>query len=56
MRVGRQHAAIEAAVTAAGLPHTLLRPQSFMRNTLAAAPTVAAAGAISQPFGRAGLP
>jgi uncharacterized protein YbjT (DUF2867 family) len=55
MRVGRQHAEVEAAVTASGLPYTLLRPQSFMQNTLAAAPTVAAEGTIYQPFGRGRL-
>src|SRR5215218_8804718 len=57
MRVGRQHAEIEDAVTASGLPYTLLRPQSFMQNTLAAAPTVAAEGTISQPYkdGRLGM-
>jgi uncharacterized protein YbjT (DUF2867 family) len=55
MRVGRQHAEIEAAVAASGLPYTLLRPQSFMQNTLAAAPTVAAEGAIYQPFKRGRL-
>jgi uncharacterized protein YbjT (DUF2867 family) len=55
MRVARQHAEIEAAVRASGLPYTLLRPQSFMQNTLAAAPTVAAEGVIYQPFGRGRL-
>jgi uncharacterized protein YbjT (DUF2867 family) len=56
-RVGRQHAEIEDALPASGLPHTLLRPQSFMQNTLMAAPTVAAEGAIYQPFkdGRLGM-
>jgi uncharacterized protein YbjT (DUF2867 family) len=49
-RVGRQHAAIEDALAASGLPYTVLRPQSFMQNTLTAAPTVAAEGAIYQPF------
>jgi uncharacterized protein YbjT (DUF2867 family) len=55
MRVARQHAEVEAAVTASGLPYTVLRPQSFMQNTLAAAPTVAAEGTIYQPFGRGRL-
>jgi uncharacterized protein YbjT (DUF2867 family) len=55
MRVGRQHAEIEALVRASGLPYTLLRPQSFMQNTLAAAPTVAAEGAIYQPCKRGRL-
>jgi uncharacterized protein YbjT (DUF2867 family) len=55
MRVGRQHAEVEDLVRASGLPYTLLRPQSFMQNTLAAAPTVAAEGALYQPFGRGRL-
>ena len=32
---------IEDAVTSSGLPYTLLRPQSFMQNTLMTASTVA---------------
>jgi uncharacterized protein YbjT (DUF2867 family) len=49
-RVSRQHAEIEDALTASGLPYTLLRPQSFMQNTLMLAHTVAAEGRIYQPF------
>jgi uncharacterized protein YbjT (DUF2867 family) len=56
-RVSRQHAEIEGAVKASGLPYTLLRPQSFMQNTLMAAPTVAAEGKIYGSFkaGRLGM-
>jgi len=54
-RVSRQHAEVEDAVTSSGLPYTLLRPQSFMQNTLMAAPTVAAEGTIYQPFKRGRL-
>jgi uncharacterized protein YbjT (DUF2867 family) len=49
-RNSRQHAEIEDELTSSGLPYTLLRPQSFMQNTLIAAPTVAAQGKIYQPF------
>jgi uncharacterized protein YbjT (DUF2867 family) len=49
-RVSRQHAEIEDTLTASGLPYTLLRPQSFMQNTLMLAHTVAAEGKIYQPF------
>jgi uncharacterized protein YbjT (DUF2867 family) len=37
-------------LTSSGLPYTLLRPQSFMQNTLMLAHTVAAEGKIYQPF------
>jgi uncharacterized protein YbjT (DUF2867 family) len=50
MRVSRQHAEIEDALRSSGLPYTLLRPQSFMQNTLMVAHTVAAEGKIYQPF------
>jgi uncharacterized protein YbjT (DUF2867 family) len=49
-RISRQNAQIEDELTSSGLPYTLLRPQSFMQNTLMAAPTVAAQGKIYQPF------
>src|ERR687889_770285 len=49
-RNSRQHAEIEDELTSSGLTYTLLRPQSFMQNTLIAAPTVAAQGKIYQPF------
>jgi uncharacterized protein YbjT (DUF2867 family) len=55
MRVARQHAEVEDVLRASGLPYTILRPQSFMQNTLMAAPSVAAEGAIYQPFGRGRL-
>jgi uncharacterized protein YbjT (DUF2867 family) len=49
MRVARQHAEVEGVLRVSGLPYTLLRPQSFMQNTLMAAPTVRAEGTIYQP-------
>ena len=49
-RISRQHAQIEDELTSSGLPYTLLRPQSFMQNTLKVAPTVASKGKIYQPF------
>src|SRR5215212_4529764 len=56
-RVSRQHAEIEDALTSSELPYTLLRPQSFMQNTLIAAATVAADGKIYGTFkaGRLGM-
>src|SRR5215218_6805049 len=49
-RISRQHAEVEDELVSSGLPYTLLRPQSFMQNTLMAAPTVASEGKIYQPF------
>ncbi|MBA3636190.1 MAG: SDR family oxidoreductase [Rubrobacteraceae bacterium] len=56
-RISRQHAEIEDTLAASGLPYTLLRPQSFMQNTLMAAPTVASEDRIYQPMkeGRLGM-
>jgi uncharacterized protein YbjT (DUF2867 family) len=56
-RISRQHAEIEKALMASELPYTLLRPQSFMQNTLMSAPTVARQGKIYQPMkgGRLGM-
>jgi uncharacterized protein YbjT (DUF2867 family) len=56
-RISRQHAEIEDGLVSSGLPYTLLRPQSFMQNTLMAAPTVARQGKIFQPMkdGRLGM-
>src|SRR5215212_1023064 len=56
-RNSRQHAVIEDAVRSSGLPYTLLRPQSFMQNTLMTAATVATEGRIYQPMkdGRLGM-
>jgi len=56
-RVARQHAAIEDALRASGLPYTLIRPQSLMQNTLMFASTVAAEGKFYQPFkaGKVGM-
>ena len=49
-RNSRQHAQIEDEVRSSGLPYTLLRPTTFMQNTLATARTVASEGRIYQPF------
>ena len=49
-RNSRQHADIEDEVRSSGLPYTILRPQSFMQNTLMSAPTVSSEGRIYQPF------
>jgi uncharacterized protein YbjT (DUF2867 family) len=56
-RISRQHAEIEDRLVSSGLPYTILRPQSFMQNTLMAAPTVASQGRIFQPMkgGRLGM-
>jgi uncharacterized protein YbjT (DUF2867 family) len=56
-RISRQHAEIEDRLVSSGLPYTLLRPQSFMQNTLFSAPTVACQGRIFQPMqdGRLGM-
>jgi uncharacterized protein YbjT (DUF2867 family) len=49
-RNSRQHAEVEDELASSGLPYTLLRPQSFMQNTLMAAQSVASEGKIYQPF------
>jgi uncharacterized protein YbjT (DUF2867 family) len=49
-RNSRQHAQIEDELRSSGLPYTLLRPTTFMQNTLATARTVASEGRIYQPF------
>jgi uncharacterized protein YbjT (DUF2867 family) len=56
-RNSRQHADIEDELASSGLPYTLLRPTTFMQNTLMAARTVASEGRIYQPFkdGRLGM-
>jgi len=56
-KISRQHAEIEDTLAASGLTYTLLRPQSYMQNTLMAAPTVASEGKIYQPMkeGRLGM-
>ncbi|MDQ3912670.1 MAG: SDR family oxidoreductase [Actinomycetota bacterium] len=46
----RQHAQIEEELISSGLPYTLLRPTTFMQNTLATTRTVASEGRIDQPF------
>ena len=56
-RNSRQHAQIEEELISSGLPYTLLRPTTFMQNTLVTARTVASEGKIYQPFedGRLGM-
>ncbi len=54
-RVGRQHAEIDDALASSGVAYTILRPQSFMQNTLMAATTVAAESTIYQPVRHARL-
>ena len=49
-RISRQHAQVEDELISSGLPYALLRPQSFMQNTLATGRTVASEGRIYQPF------
>src|SRR5215212_65413 len=49
-RNSRQHAQIEDELRSSVLPYTLLRPTTFMQNTLATARTVASEGRIYQPF------
>jgi uncharacterized protein YbjT (DUF2867 family) len=46
----RQHAQIEEELISSRLPYTLLRPTTFMQNTLATARAVASEGRIYQPF------
>jgi uncharacterized protein YbjT (DUF2867 family) len=46
----RQHAQIEEELISSGLPYTILRPTTFMQNTLATARTVSSEGRIYQPF------
>ncbi len=45
-RVTRQHAEIDVMLEASGLPYTILRPHSFMQNTMMAAQTVASEGVV----------
>src|SRR5918994_2418986 len=49
-RNSRQHAQIEDELSSSGLPYTLLRPTTFMQNTLVTARTIASEGRIYQPF------
>jgi uncharacterized protein YbjT (DUF2867 family) len=46
----RQHAQIEEELISSGLPYTLLRPTTFMQNTLATARAVGSEGRKYQPF------
>jgi uncharacterized protein YbjT (DUF2867 family) len=46
----RQHAQIEEELISSRLPYTLLRPTTFMQNTLATARAVASEGRNYQPF------
>ncbi|XVV10715.1 NmrA family NAD(P)-binding protein [Actinoplanes sp. CA-131856] len=53
----RDHHRIEQALTASGLPHTLLRANAYMQNVLMLAPVIAARSAFSSPAadGRVGM-
>ncbi|SNY65686.1 NmrA family NAD(P)-binding protein [Paractinoplanes atraurantiacus] len=53
----RDHYRIEQALTASGLPHTLLRANVYMQNFLMLAPLIAATSAFPSPTGdgRAGM-
>jgi uncharacterized protein YbjT (DUF2867 family) len=46
----KQHAQIEDELVSSGLPYTILRPTTFMQNTLATARTVSSESKIYQPF------
>jgi uncharacterized protein YbjT (DUF2867 family) len=52
-RLLRLHAEIEQKLAASGIPFTNLRPQSFMQNTLAFAPSIASQGVFYAPAGGA---
>ena len=54
-RLPKQHAEVEDALTSSGLSYTILRPNHFMQNSMAAAQTVASEGKIYQPFGEGRL-
>ncbi len=45
-RVPGQHAEIDGILKASGLPYTVIRPQSFMQNTMIGAQTVASEGVV----------
>ncbi len=47
----RDHHRIEQALTASGLPYTLLRANAYMQNFLVLAPVIAATSAFSSPTG-----
>jgi uncharacterized protein YbjT (DUF2867 family) len=49
--LGRWHAQIEAAIEAAGLDFTHLRPNIFMQNLLGQAPSIAARGELRAAMG-----
>ena len=53
----RWHAQVEAHLAASGIPHTLLRSNAYLQNTLALAPVIAATGgfASSAAEGRMGM-
>lgn len=44
IKIQRDHAEVEECLTASGVPHTLLRPGSFMQNLLASAGSIREAG------------
>jgi uncharacterized protein YbjT (DUF2867 family) len=47
----RDHARVEAGLTASGLPHTLLRCNAYMQNMLMLAPVIAATGGFGSVAG-----
>jgi uncharacterized protein YbjT (DUF2867 family) len=49
-RNSRQHAEIEEELISSGLRYTLLRPTTFMQNTLVTVRSVASEGKVYQPF------
>jgi uncharacterized protein YbjT (DUF2867 family) len=53
VRFLRYHAAVEAAIRAAGLPHTFLRPNLFMQGLLAFKDTIRTQGRFFAPIGEA---
>jgi uncharacterized protein YbjT (DUF2867 family) len=52
-RNGRLHALVEEAVTASGLPWTILRPHYYMQNLLSSAASVASDGTLYMNMGEA---
>ena len=50
-RITVQHNAIEAYLSASGLPTTIVKPTFFMQNVMMASQTVASDGMIYMPFG-----
>jgi uncharacterized protein YbjT (DUF2867 family) len=49
-RISRSHGEIEAVLERSGMAYTHLRPNTFMQNFLAAAPSIAAHGTLALPM------